>query len=148
MNILCSGTVSEEVGKLKEGYATLKKLAKKFDCVVICLHQFNNELKTDEMRKPNIFNLIGGAAPRHFSDVIVGIWRPGIYREVVEKFPQLKDYCDLTWQKVRSKRKPDPTPMNYNGFLFTEKTPEELRGDMLNGEVYLNDSGELVIPEG
>ena len=148
MNILCSGTVSEEVGKLKEGYATLKKLAKKFDCVVICLHQFNNELKTDEMRKPNIFNLIGGAAPRHFSDVIVGIWRPGIYREVVEKFPQLKDYCDLTWQKVRSKCKPDPTPMNYNGFIFTEKTPEELRGDMLNGEVYLNDSGELVIPEG
>lgn len=147
MNILCSGTVSEEVGKLKEGYATLKKIAKKFNCVVICLHQFSNELKNDELRKPNVFNLIGGGAPRHFSDVIVGIWRPCVYREVIEKYPKLKDYCDLTWQKVRGKRKPDPTPMNYNGYLFTEKTPDEIKGDILNGEVYLNEHGELIIPE-
>lgn len=133
MNILCSGTVSEEVGKLKEGYSTLKKIAKKYKCVVICLHQFSNELKNDELRKPNIFNIIGGGAPRHFSDVIVGIWRPEIYREVIEKHPELKGHCDLTWQKVRGAKKPEPTLMEFNGYLFKEKQNPDFGNDLIVG---------------
>lgn len=144
MNILCSGTVSDEVGKLKEGYAMLKKIAKKYNCVVICLHQFSNELKNDELRKPNIFNIIGGSSARHFSDVICCIWRPGIYREVVDKHPELKDHCDLTWQKVRGAKKPDPTLMSYNGYMFKEKEPSDTQGEILNGEIYINSDGELV----
>lgn len=144
MNILCSGTVSEEVSKLKEGYATLKKLAKKFKCTIICLHQFSNELKNDALRKPNIFNLIGGSAPRHFSDVIVGLWRPGIYPEVVDNNPELKDHCELIWQKVRGAKKPDSTLMDFNGFLFIEKEPDGLQGDIISGEVFLTPDGSFI----
>lgn len=144
MNILCSGTVSEEVGKLKEGYSTLKKIAKKYNCTIICLHQFSNELKHDELRKPNIFNIIGGGAPRHFSDIIVGIWRPEIYREVIEKHPELKGHCDLTWQKVRGAKKPEPTLMEFNGYMFTEKGVEK---DVVSGEIYLDSNGNIITKE-
>lgn len=142
MNILCSGSVSEEVGKLKEGYATLKKLAKKLGCTIICLHQFSNELKNDELRKPNIFNIIGGSASRHFSDVIVGIWRPEIYREVIEKYPELKGHCDLTWQKIRGAKKPEPTLLGFNGYWFVEKDEDNVNPDVVNG--YLNSDGEFI----
>lgn len=143
MNILANGNPSEMVGELDKAYNKLKQLAKKLNCVVVALMQFSNELKNDELRKPNIFNLRGSGAPRHYSDVIVGIWRPEVYREVMDKHPELKGYCDLTWQKVRGCKKPDVTELDYHGYYFTEKTIQDDKKENIKN-IYLDDEGNVI----
>ena len=121
MNILCNGTPSEVVGLMDLAYNKLKQIAKKLNCVVIALHQFGKELASDPQRFPNIFSLRGSSAPRHYSDVICGIYRPCVYPELIKSNPELKDVCQLIWQKVRYTAKPEITNCEYNGFRFTEK---------------------------
>lgn len=142
MGIACSGTPSEVVGKMDDGYNKLKQIAKKLGCTVIALHQFSNELKNDPLRKPNIFSLRGSSAPRHYCDIICGIWRPDVYRDVIDTHPELKGHCDIDWQKVRYTAKPPVTLMNYNGYMFTEKEPDDTKG-ATTGTVYLNVDGSV-----
>lgn len=144
MNIPCSGTPSEVVGKLDEGFNTMKKIAKKLKCTVICLQQFSNELKNDPLKKPDVFAIRGSGAARHYSDVIVGIWRPEVYRDVMEANPELKGHCDLTWCKTRGCKKPEPTLMDFNGYMFVEKEHDTTRGDIANGKVTINSNGEII----
>lgn len=146
MCIACSGTASEVVGKMDDGYNKLKQIAKKLGCTVIALHQFSNELKNDPLRKPNIFSLRGSSAPRHYCDVICGIWRPDVYRDVIDSHPELKGHCDIDWQKVRYTAKPPVTLMSYNGYKFTEKEPDETKG-ATTGDVYLNVDGSIFTTE-
>lgn len=142
MGISCSGTPSEVVGKMDDGYNKLKQIAKKLNCTVIALHQFSNELKNDPLRKPNIFSLRGSSAPRHYCDVICGIWRPDVYRDVIDTHPELKGHCDIDWQKVRYTAKPPVTLMDYNGYKFTEKEPVDIKGS-ITGNTYLNVDGSV-----
>lgn len=148
MNILCSAnSVSEEVGLLKQGYNKLKQLAKKLDCTVIALHQFSKtELVKDPLRKPNIFALTGGSGPRNFADVICSIWRPEIYRDVMDLRPDLRGYCDIDWQKVRYAKKPDATEMTFDGITFTEKDIDIAKQNqkILNDNIYLDENGDLI----
>lgn len=125
LGILCEGAPSEVVGKMDEAYNKLKQLAKKLDCTVIALHQFSNELKNDPDRFPNIFSLRGSGAPRHYCDVIVGIWRPEVYPDLLKRNPEYKGKCQLVWQKVRYTKKPDVTEMLYNGYEFKEKIDDK-----------------------
>jgi replicative DNA helicase len=142
--ILCDGSPSEVVGKMDIAYNKFKQIAKKLDCVFISLHQFSNELKNDPVRFPNVFSLRGSAAPRHYSDVIMGIYRPSVYPDVIKNYPELEDVCQLVWQKVRYTAKPMTTEMKYNGFKFIQSIPTELKGDVISGNVYLDSDGELI----
>lgn len=145
INILCSGTPSEEVGLLKEAYNRLKQIAKKLDCTVIVLHQFSKkELASDPLHKPSIFALTGGSAPRHFADIIMGIWRPCVYRDVMDAHPELKDHCDIDFQKVRYTSKPDVTPMTYNGYVFKEKILTEVEKHALENEICIDEDGNII----
>lgn len=143
MGILCNGTPSEVVGLMDNAYSRLKQIAKKFDCVVIALHQFGKEIASDPMRFPNIFSLRGSSAPRHYADIICGIYRPEVYPELIKDNPSLKDVCQLIWQKVRYTKKPDTTNMSYNGYKFIEKEPDGLQGDIINGRVLINLDGSF-----
>lgn len=129
LGILCDGSPNEVVGKMDEAYNKLKQLAKKLDCTVIALHQFSNELKNDPDRFPNIFSLRGSGAPRHYADIICGIWRPEVYPDVLKRNPEYKGKCQLVWQKVRYTRKPDTTEMVYNGYKFKEKVLDDTQGE-------------------
>lgn len=139
IGILCSGSPSEVVGKMDEAYSKLKQIAKKLNCVVIALHQFSNELKNDPMRFPNIFALRGSGAPRHYSDVICGIYRPAVYPEIIKDNSNMKDICQLIWQKVRYTAKPDTTNMDYNGFMFIEKDNSEFSKEITIDDVEVDD---------
>lgn len=142
--ILCDGSPSEVVGKMDMAYKKFKQIAKKLNCVVISLHQFSNELKNDPLRFPNVFSLRGSAAPRHYSDVIMGIYRPSVYPDVIKNNPDLENTCQFVWQKVRYTAKPATTDMDYNGFRFIQSEPSELRGEIISGNVYLDSNGELI----
>ena len=145
MGILCNGTPSEVVGLMDNAYSRLKQIAKKFDCVVIALHQFGKEIASDPMRFPNIFSLRGSSAPRHYADIICGIYRPEVYPELIKDNPELKDVCQLIWQKVRYTKKPETTNMSYNGYRFTEKEPDGVYGDIISGKAIFNADGEFII---
>lgn len=145
IGILTSGSPSEVVGLMDEAYNKLKQVAKKLNCAVIVLHQFSNEIKQDPLRVPNVFSLRGSGAPRHYADVIATIYRPCIYPDVIAKNPELKNVCELAWHKVRYTAKPDTTDMSYNGYSFTQKEPDELKGDILAGKVYIDSNGEIII---
>lgn len=144
MNICCgASSISEEVSLLKEGYRVLKNLAKKYDCTIIALHQFTKgDLVKDELHKPNIFALTGGSAPRNYADIICCIWRPGVYRDVIDKNPTLKDHCDIDFQKVRYTRKPDVTDFTYNGYEFKEKAPKQIQGN-IDTPAYIDDNNDI-----
>lgn len=144
VGIACSGSPSEVVGKMDELYNKLKQIAKKFNCIVIALHQFSKELKNDPLHKPNVFALRGSSAPLHYSDVIMGIWRPCVYTDVMDVHPELKDVCELSWQKVRYTNKPDNTAMTYNGYLFKEKQLSDTGKEIVAGNVYLDSNGEII----
>lgn len=144
VGIACSGSPSEVVGKMDELYNKLKQIAKKFNCIVIALHQFSKELKNDPLHKPNVFALRGSSAPLHYSDIIMGIWRPCVYTDVMDTHPELKDVCELSWQKVRYTNKPDNTAMTYNGYLFKEKQLSDTGKEIVAGNVYLNSNGEVI----
>lgn len=143
IGILTSGSPSEVVGLMDEAYNKLKQIAKKLNCVVIVLHQFSNEIKNDPLRVPNVFSLRGSGAPRHYADVIATVYRPCIYPDVIAKNPELKDVCEIAWHKVRYTAKPDTTPMDYNGYMFIQKSPTELQGNIIAGDVYINSDGEI-----
>ena len=147
MNILCNGTPSEVVGLMDLAYGKLKQMAKKLNCTVIALHQFGKELASDPQRFPNIFSLRGSSAPRHYADVICGIYRPCVYPELIKTNPDLKDVCQLIWQKVRYTAKPDITNCVYNGYRFEEKPPSELTGKILSGKTFLDLDGNLEVDE-
>lgn len=144
VGILCDGTPSETVGKMDLAYKKFKQIAKKLNCVVIALHQFSNELKNDPVRFPNIFSLRGSSAPRHYSDIIMGIYRPSVYPDIIKNHPEIKDVCQLVWQKVRYTAKPENTDMDYNGFRFIQSEPQETKGEPISGRVYLDDNGVLI----
>ena len=129
LGILCEGSPNEVVGKMDEAYNKLKQLSKKLNCTIIALHQFSNELKNDPDRFPNIFSLRGSGAPRHYADVICGIWRPEVYPDILKRNPEYKGKCQLVWQKVRYTKKPDVTEMNYNGYKFMEKVLDDTQGN-------------------
>jgi replicative DNA helicase len=114
---------------MDEAYNKLKQLSKKLNCTIIALHQFSNELKNDPDRFPNIFSLRGSGAPRHYADVICGIWRPEVYPDILKRNPEYKGKCQLVWQKVRYTKKPDVTEMNYNGYKFMEKVLDDTQGN-------------------
>ena len=147
VGIACAGTPQEVVGKMDAFYNVSKQIAKMFNCVVILLHQFNNEIDKDPMRFPNIFSLRGSSAPRHYSDVICAIYRPAVYPDLIKNNPDLKDVCQLVWQKVRYTAKPDTTPMEYNGFRFIQKTPNEMQGEIVSGNIFITEDGEIVDEE-
>lgn len=144
VGIATSGTPAEVVGKMDELYNKAKQIAKKLDCTVICLHQFSKELKNDPLHKPNVFALRGSSAPLHYADVIMGIWRPCVYTDVMDAHPELKDVCELSWQKVRYTSKPDITPMTYNGYMFKEKNSIENEKVKIE-EIILDDDGDIII---
>lgn len=144
IGILTSGSPSEVVGLMDEAYNKLKQIAKKLNCVVIVLHQFSNEIKNDPLRVPNVFSLRGSGAPRHYADVIATVYRPCIYPDVIAKNPELKDVCEIAWHKVRYTAKPDTTPMDYNGYMFIQKTPTELQGNIITGDIYLDSNGDII----
>lgn len=144
VGIATSGTPAEVVGKMDELYNKAKQIAKKLNCTVICLHQFSKELKNDPLHKPNVFALRGSSAPLHYADVIMGIWRPSVYTDVMDSHPELKDVCELSWQKVRYTSKPDITPMSYNGFMFKEKATSETQKVVIE-EIILDENGEIIV---
>ena len=144
LGILCDGSPSEAVGQMDKAYNKLKQLAKKLDCTIIALHQFSNELKNDPLRFPNIFSLRGSSAPRHYCDIICGIYRPDVYPDVIKNNPDLKNTCQLVWQKVRYTAKPDITEMSYNGYRFNEKSPDVLKGSSTNSSIEFNSNGDII----
>lgn len=139
LGVLCQGNTGDVVGLMDQAYNKLKQLAKKLNCVVIALHQFSNELKNDPTRFPNIFSLRGSSAPRHYSDVICGIYRPAVYPELIKNNPELKDVCQLVWQKVRYTKKPETTDMEYNGYMFTEKYSSDFGDSVQYSDITLED---------
>ena len=147
LNILCNGTPSEVVGLMDLAYGKLKQIAKKLNCTVIALHQFGKELANDPQRFPNIFSLRGSSAPRHYADIICGIYRPCVYPELIKTNPDLKNVCQLIWQKVRYTAKPDTTNCVYNGYKFEEQAPSELTGKILSGKTFLDLDGNLEVDE-
>ena len=144
VGIACNGTPQEVVGKMDVFYNVGKQIAKRFNCAVIFLHQFNNEIDKDPMRFPNIFSLRGSAAPRQYSDVICAIYRPGVYPDLIKNNPELKDVCQLVWQKVRYTSKPETTEMNYNGFKFIQKDSVDIQGDIIADNIYISEDGQLI----
>lgn len=144
VGIACAGTPQEVVGKMDAFYNVGKQIAKMFNCVVIFLHQFNNEIDKDPMRFPNIFSLRGSSAPRHYSDVICAIYRPSVYPDLIRTNPELKDVCQLVWQKVRYTAKPETTNMKYNGFKFIQKDTSDMQGEIVSGNIFITEDGEIV----
>lgn len=144
VGIACAGTPQEVVGKMDAFYNVGKQIAKIFNCVVIFLHQFNNEIDKDPMRFPNIFSLRGSSAPRHYSDVICAIYRPSVYPDLIKNNPDLKDVCQLVWQKVRYTAKPETTNMKYNGFKFIQKDTSDIQGDIVSSDIYISEDGEII----
>ena len=111
-DLLHDGDPAKAVGEITQIYTRLKKLAKKLNCVIIALHQFNNDIKEGD-RRPSVFNLRGSGTIRHNCDVIMLLYRPAVYSDLIRRQPDLKDVCDISFEKVRGFAKVDPQPMMF-----------------------------------
>lgn len=111
-DLLHDGDPSSAVGEITKIYTRLKKLAKKLNCVIITMHQFNNDIKEGD-RRPSVFALRGAGTIRHNCDVIMLLYRPAIYPDLINRIPELKDVCDISFAKVRNFKIPDPHNMTF-----------------------------------
>ena len=111
-DLLHDGDPAKAVGEITRIYTRLKKLAKKLNCVIITLHQFSNEIKEGD-RRPSVFSLRGAGTIRHNCDLIMLLYRPAIYSDLIRRVPELKDVCDISFEKVRNFSKPEPQNMKF-----------------------------------
>lgn len=111
-DLLHDGDPAKAVGEITKIYTRLKKLAKKLNCVIITLHQFSNEIKEGD-RRPSIFSLRGAGTIRHNCDLIMLLYRPVIYSDLIRRMPELRDVCDISFEKVRGFNKPEPQNMSF-----------------------------------
>lgn len=103
-------------------YVGLKQLAKAMQCPILVLHQFNDGIKNNKDRRPSIFNLKGGSSIRQNCDVVMLLYRPIIYSDLILEKPELKDVCDIAFEKIRGVEKTDPIALQpFNGIMFKER---------------------------
>lgn len=123
--IIVDGTDLFDTGKdianeLRRIYKKLKNMAKKFNCPILSLHQFNNELKDNKDRFPNVFNIAGGRGIRNNCDALIMIWRPETYSDLMEEKPELRGVCKFIIDKLRYKSRPKkPLDMTFDGIVFS-----------------------------
>lgn len=124
-DLLHDGDPQSAVGEITKIYTRLKKLAKKLNCVIITLHQFNNDVKEGD-RRPSVFALRGAGTIRHNCDAIMLLYRPAIYPDLINRLPELKNVCDISFAKVRNFKAPEPQNMVFfkNTCGFSEATEE------------------------
>lgn len=109
------------VNELRYIYKKLKDISKKFKCPVLALHQFNNELKDNKDRFPNVFNIAGGRGIRNNCDVLMMMYRPEIYSDLIKEKPELRGVCQLIIDKLRYKARPkEPIDLKFNGIKFSD----------------------------
>ena len=41
------------------------------------------------------------------------LYRPAIYSDLIRRVPELKDVCDISFEKVRNFSKPEPQDMKF-----------------------------------
>lgn len=123
--------MQERIPELYNIYKKSKNLAKTENAAIICLHQFNNEVNNSKDRFPNLKSIMGGAAAKQNSDIILMLYRPGIYSDLVKEKPELKDVCQIIVEKIRDLRKPDhPIDVNFSYNGFSDKI--EIKTDLAN----------------
>lgn len=102
-------------------YSRLKVLAKELNCPILTLHQFGKDVKNNANRRPNKFNLIGSSAINHNCDIILLLYRPAIYADLIEEKPELKDVFDITVEKNRDGEPGQRIVLDFKGNMIIER---------------------------
>jgi len=110
---------ANDIQRVPEIYMRLKALAKDLNVPIVPLHQMNNSIKESEDRRPSEFNLKWGGIIEN-CDAVMLLYRPSIYNDLIIKRPDLKDVCEIIFEKIRDGEQRDPLSMLFNGTNFHE----------------------------
>jgi len=107
--------------RIKNIYKGLKKLAKDLNICVLALHQFSNSIQDNTDYRPNIFSLKGASDIRQNCDVVLLIYRAAIYDDLILERADFKDIFDITFSKIRGRKKREPVDLLFLGNRVDEK---------------------------
>ena len=114
--------IQDQVNLVSDLYNICRKskdIAKKYNCSVLLLAQYSNEVKLDSEFRGDIFRLKGGKAIADNSCTILSIWRADSFQKLIEDKPELKGKSDITIEKIRYAPKPtERIPFIFNGKSF------------------------------
>ena len=120
-DILDVDGVSDDNTRIYKIYKGLKALAKELDTTIVALHQFNSQTKDNKDYRPTTFSLNYGKPIRQNCDVILLLYRPALFDDLIIQRPDLENYCDIAYGKVRGRRRRSPQQMTFDGQKFYEK---------------------------
>ena len=135
---------SDEFGAI---YYALKNVAKKHNCICYALHQLNMEVKNNSDRRPSIYNIRGSSQIIDNCDVLMLLYNANIHKDLIRQNPELKDVIDITFGKTRNSRIPDDIQLKYCNRGFIEKEPNEMQGEIVSGNIFITEDGEIVDEE-
>lgn len=99
----------------------LKDYAVNYNMPILTLHQFNRaEILNSPDYKPTIFALKGGQALNDNMDVIMLLWRADVFKDLIEKKPELKGKCEVSYAKRRGGKQMENTELKFNGIKFRD----------------------------
>ena len=90
-----------EIGNITNG---LKEIAKKFNCVVICLSQLSRNVESRDDKRPILRDLRDSGEIEQISDMVIFAYRHHYYeKRKLSKFDKNKPEERETWEKIKYK---------------------------------------------
>ena len=103
-------------------YRALKNYTVTYNIAILVLHQFNRaEIAKSIDYMPSLYAIKGSTAIENNSDVIIFIYRPSLYDNLIKEKPHLKDVNQFIIAKRRNGAKPDPIDIDFKNGLFVDK---------------------------